>query len=132
MAERRDVRGTHPMITQEMIEGLFERMRRLHAEGRVSWDIDNVCRWSYFFVDSSRDQLIASGKFLEGKGYEIVGLLEPGPEDDDQETIYLRVDRTERHSVQTLLSRNEKLYALADLLGLQGYDGMNVGVVEGP
>ena len=119
------------MITQKMIEGLFERMRRLRAGGRVPWNIDDVCRWSYFFVDSSRDQLIASGKFMKGRGYEIVGLLEPGPEDKDQEPIYLRVDRTEKHSVQTLLSRNEELYALADLLGLQGYDGMDVGAVEG-
>jgi hypothetical protein len=41
----------------------------------------------------------------------LVTLLEPGEEDDDQETIFLRVDRGGRHTVDSLLTRNSELYA---------------------
>src|SRR5262245_14141215 len=87
------------MITREMIEDLFERTRRLRSEGRVKWNIDDVCRWSFFFIDSSRERLIDAGQKLEGTGYEFVGLLEPNADDEDQETIFLRVDRVEKHTV---------------------------------
>jgi Regulator of ribonuclease activity B len=120
------------MISVEMIEDLFERTRRLRKDGRVKWDIDDVCRWSYFFVDSSPEKLLAAGHQLEGAGYEIIGLLEPGPEDEDQETIYLRVDRVEKHTVTSLLTRNDELYTFAARLGLQDYDGMDSGAVDGP
>ena len=120
------------MITREMIEDLFERTRRLRAEGKVKWNIDDACRWSFFFIDGSREKLIAAGQELEGIGYEFVGLLEPSPDDDDQETIFLRVDRVEKHTVHSLLARNDDLYAFADRIGLQGYDGMDSGAVDGP
>lgn len=97
----------------------------------MKWDIDDVCRWSFFFVDADRERLIKAGEELERAGYEFVGLLEPGEEDDDQETIYLRVDRVEHHTVDSLMSRNEELYAFAASHGLANYDGMDVGAVGG-
>lgn len=120
------------MISREQIEELFQRTRKLHREGRASWDIDGTCRWSYFFVDSSRDKLTRLGKHLEGLAYEFVGFLEPSPEDKDQETIYLRVDRVEAQSVDTLLARNAEFYALARRFQVANYDGMDVGAVDGP
>ena len=120
------------MITREMLEDFFENTRQLKADGRLDWDIDGECRWSFFFVDSSREKLIAAGQHVEGLGYEFIGLLEPGPEDDDQETLYARVDRRETHTVESLLQRNEELYELAGKLALAGYDGMDAGAVGGP
>jgi hypothetical protein len=120
------------MISQEMIEDLFVRTRQLRMEGRVAWDIDDVCRWSYFFVDSSKEKLLDAARELERAGYEPIGFLEPEPEDEDQETIFLRVDRVERHTVASLLARNDELYAIAARLGLRDYDGMDSGAVDGP
>ena len=120
------------MISTELIEDLFERTRLLRKEGKVAWDIDDVCRWSFFFVDASVEKLVDAGRQLERAGYEFVGLLEPGPEDEDQETIYLRVDRVEKHTVNSLLSRNTELYAFAARAGLRDYDGMDSGGVDGP
>lgn len=114
-----------------MIEDLFANTRKLTRDGRAKWDIDAVCRWSFFFVDVDRDRLIRAGEDLARGGYEFVGLLEPG-EDDDQETIYLRVDRVERHTVDSLLSRNSELYAFAESHGLANYDGMDVGAIDSP
>ena len=118
------------MITKEQLEDLFQRTRNLHKEGRASWDIDRVCRWSFFFVDRDREKLIRLGKHLEQLQFEFVGFLEPGPEDDDQETIYLRVDKVEKHTVSSLLARNDEFYKLAEQFQVADYDGMDVGAVD--
>jgi hypothetical protein len=118
------------MITREQIEDLFEHTRRLRGEGRVDWDIDGVCRWSYYFVDSSKKKLLDFGERLHQLGYERVGLREPSHGDEDQETIYLQADRVERHTVDTLLARNDELYALARQFQVRDYDGMDNGPVD--
>ena len=120
------------MIDRERIEELFARSRQLLQEGRATWNIDDVCRWSFFFVDADRERLVSAGKVLERAGYEFVGLLEPDEDGDDPETIYLRVDRVERHTVDSLVARNAELDSFAASHGLANYDGMDVGAIEGP
>lgn len=115
-----------------MLEDLFANTRTARRDGHVTWDIDDVCRWSFFFIDEDRDRLIRAGEALARAGYEVVGLLEPDAADDDQETIFLRVDRVERHTVDSLLARNTELYAFADAHGLTDYDGMDVGAIDAP
>lgn len=39
------------MITQEQLENFFAETRETYRSGRSNWNIDDVCRWSYFFVD---------------------------------------------------------------------------------
>ena len=119
------------MITRDQIEGLFEHTRRLRLEGRVEWDIDGLCRWSYYFVDVSKAKLLKLGEHLHKLGYERVGLREPSDGDDDQETIYLQADRVEIHTVATLLARNDELYALARQFQVRDYDGMDNGAIDG-
>ena len=118
------------VITREQIEDLFVRARALREEGDADWDVDGTCLWSYYFVDDSRDRLADVCERLESEGYTPVGLLEPSPEDEDQETLFLRVDRIERHTVETLVARNDELHALAELFELAAYDGMDCGPVE--
>jgi hypothetical protein len=120
------------MITRETIFNFFDYTRQLKRDGRTHYDIDQICRWSYFLIDADREKLTKAGRHLEQHGYEVVGLLEPTPEDDDQETIYLRFDKVERHTPDSLLARNAELYKLAADFGLVGYDGMDVGAVDGP
>ncbi|MBV8880502.1 MAG: ribonuclease E inhibitor RraB [Planctomycetaceae bacterium] len=120
------------MITRDQVERLFEHTRELRREGRVDWDIDGVCRWTYFFVDSSRARLTRLGEHLAQHGYENAGLMEPSPEDVDQETIHLQVEKVERHTVDSLLARNDELYALARRFKVRDYDGMDNGPAEGP
>jgi hypothetical protein len=75
--------------------------------------------------------LTRAGRFLERRGYEVVGFLEPGPE-AEQETIYLRFDKVEHQTPDSLFARNGELYELAADFGLEGYDGMDVGATDGP
>jgi len=121
------------MITSAQIHDFFDQTRRLKEEGRARFDIDEVCRWSYFFVDTDRKKLTQAGKHLAKQGYEIIGFLdEPTPEDDDQKTLYLRFDKIEQHTPDSLLARNAELYKLAADFGLEDYDGMDVGAITGP
>lgn len=118
------------MITKEQVQGLFEHTRDLLRDGEIDWDITGVCLWSYFFVDTSKERLQQAAEHLAGRGYEVMGILEPEPDDDDQETLRLQVDKVEKHSVNSLMSRNIEFYALARKLQLRDYDGMECGAVD--
>jgi Regulator of ribonuclease activity B len=120
------------MITRETLQEFFDDTRAMKQSGEAQFDIDDVCRWSFFFTDSDPAKLVAVAKRLEADGYEYVGLLEPSPEDDDQETIYMRCDRVERHTIDSLIQRSSEFCALAEEAELESYDGMDVGHVDGP
>jgi hypothetical protein len=121
-----------PMITRETILDFFEHTRQLKREGRARFDIDQICRWSFFFADTDRKKLTRAGHYIEQRGYELVGFLEPTPEYDDQETVYLRFDKVERHTPDSLLARNAEMYKIAADFDLDDYDGMDVGAIDGP
>ncbi|HQM64929.1 MAG TPA: ribonuclease E inhibitor RraB [Acidobacteriota bacterium] len=120
------------MITRETLQDFFENTRNLRDEGRARFDIDGICRWSYFFVDTSREKLARVGAFLDASGYEVVGFLEPDPQNEDQDTLYLRADRIEKHTVDSLHERNQELYTIAEQFNVGDYDGMDVGAPDGP
>jgi len=119
-------------IALNTLQDFFENTRRLRRDGRVRFDVDGQCKWSFFFVDSDESKLLELGRRLEELGYEIVGLLRPAPEDEDQKTIYLRADRIETHSLDSLHARNAELDKVALRFGVDAYDGMDVGAVDGP
>jgi hypothetical protein len=114
------------------LKDFFENTRRLRTDGRARFNIDDVCRWSFFFVDSDKVKLVTLAHHLEELGYEIAGLLTPNPGDEDQKTLFLRVDRVEVHSVDSLHERNAQLAEVASRFGIAAYDGMDVGAVDGP
>jgi hypothetical protein len=119
------------MITSQQIEQFFADTRSTYASGRSSWSIDETCRWSYFFVDPDLNKLLSVAEHMESLGYEIAGTLDPEAGDVDP-VFYLRVDKIERHSPQSLQLRNNELYGVAEQFDLLGYDGMDVGALDGP
>ena len=120
------------MITRQQIVDFFDHTRQLKRDGKAHFDIDRVCRWSFFLIDTDREKLARAGKHLERHGYEVVGFLDPTPDDNDRDTIYLRFDKVERHTPDSLMARNVELYQLAADFDLVDYDGMDVGAVDGP
>ncbi len=118
------------MITKEMIDDFFQHTRELRDEGDVVFDIDDDCRWSYFFTDSDMVKLSELGSFLKKQGYEPIGFLEPPPDNEDQNSITLRLDKVEQHTVDSLYERSEELTELTVKYGVSGYDGMDVGAAE--
>ena len=118
-------RGTAGMISRQNVQEMFDETR-----AKAKWRIDDVCCWGYFFTDYDRLKLMNAMKVLEGKGYRVVGIMEPSPQDDDQRLLMLHVEKDEVHTVESLLARNDELYGVARTLGLRSYDGMDVGPVN--
>jgi hypothetical protein len=108
------------MIELEKLEDMFSDMR-----AKTNWNVDGPMLWGYFFTDHSADKLERAAILLTAQGYQLVGIHET----DDGSTRVLHVERVEEHSPQTLYTRNEKLYELANQFGLDSYDGMDVGLV---
>jgi hypothetical protein len=108
------------MIELAQLEGMFSGMR-----AKTEWNVDGPMLWGYFFTDRSAEKLERAATILVAQGYRLVKIRE----DEDGSTRWLHVERVEVHSPQSLFARNEALYKLADDLGLDCYDGMDVGPV---
>ena len=119
------------MITREAVEDFFSSTRALREQGDARFNVDETCLWSFFFVDPSQANLGPVAEHLLSSGYKIWGYLEPDPDNEDP-VYFLRADRVEQHTVSSLLDRNSELYAVASRFGVQDYDGMDVGAVDGP
>ena len=113
-------------IEKSALDEMFSSIR-----AKTQWPIDSDMLWGYFFTDASTEKLRIAAAELEIRGYKFVDIHGPEPEDDDQRTIWLHVERIETHSPETLHRRNEELYRFADAMGLGSYDGMDVGPVSG-
>jgi hypothetical protein len=68
---------------------------------------------------------------LASQGYRVVD-IHTGDKDSpsDSDVWWLHVEKIEVHTVATLGGRNRAFYRLAESLGLDSYDGMDVGPVE--
>ncbi|MCL1080101.1 ribonuclease E inhibitor RraB [Parashewanella spongiae] len=119
-------------ITIEQISEFFEETRQFTQEAKADFDIDKVCRWSYFFGDTDEEKLTKFGSYLESDGYEPIGFIEAEEDDENPELIYLRVDKEELHTVESLDVLNVKLYGLVKEYDIESYEGMDVGPVDEP
>jgi hypothetical protein len=113
------------MIDRSLLVDMFERMTRQGV------DLTQELLWGYFFTDPDREKLERAGRELEAAGYRFVEIF-GGPDDPDPApTFYLHVEQIERHDVSSLDARNGVLTEFAEEWGLESYDGMDVGPVDG-
>ncbi|HED4874739.1 MULTISPECIES: ribonuclease E inhibitor RraB [Stenotrophomonas] len=106
----------------EDTRNLFTNLRE-----NTDWDLDAPLLWGYFFVHSTAEPLQALGTHLQAQGYVLVELFEQEPEDGDAAFHVLHVERVEVHDETSLDKRNQELSALATQMGVEDYDGMDVG-----
>ena len=107
------------MIGREELEKMFAEIA-----ASAGWDMKKPMLWGYFFTHTSRIELEIAAKSLAEEGYRVVEICE----DDDEPLFWLHVERVEAHSVDSLFERNASFYRLAEKLGLDSYDGMDVGL----
>jgi hypothetical protein len=114
------------MIELEQLQQMFHRI----VEG-PGWDLSRPMRWGFFFVDSSAERLERAVSIFESRGYRFVAILRQEPDEVvDGVAFCLHVERDEVHTPDSLHARNAQLEDLAEELGLDGYDGMDVGPIE--
>jgi hypothetical protein len=117
------------VISRDTLISFFNDTRLLYQEGDAKFDIDDTCLWTFFFVDPSAEKLEPLASYLTTLGYDYKGILPPDP-NAAHPLFFLRVDRAERHTVDSLDSRNVELHGLATRFGVEGYDGMDVGEID--
>jgi hypothetical protein len=106
------------MIPLENLEQMFDDLR-----AETDWDVDGELMWGYYFTDPDTRKLEQAAQRLTGMGYDMVLIAAA----DDGSTQVLQVERAEKHTPKTLEARNTQLERLAAELGLESYDGMDVG-----
>ncbi len=113
------------MIARDVIVQFF---RDTEAKGAT---LKRDMLWGYFFRDHDEDRLSKIRAALEPLGYRFVAVLEPTPEDDDQDVLHLHLERIERHTPDSLFRRCQELSELAAKHDLQSFDGFALGNVDG-
>ena len=113
------------MIELAQLEEMFAG-----AAARGKLDMTKPMLWGYFFTNHSRNELDRLVPLLEDRGYRFVDIF-PAEVDSGQEPfLFLHVEKEEVHSPLSLFKRNAEFYALAELHGLDSYDGMDVGPIQ--
>jgi hypothetical protein len=107
-------------ITRAEIERMFAEL-----EVRPGFFPKGNLRWGYYFLGTDKAKLDKAAELLMAQGYTLVGIeaVQRGiPHLPD--TWELHVERVEHLTPETLLARDEVLYAFAAQQGLDRYDGM--------
>ena len=88
----------------------------------TDWDIDAEMLWSYYFTAAAPEVLETVAEALEARDFEAVEIFE----DEDQPLFALQVERSEKHTPESLFALNNELEALAATFKGVEYDGMDV------
>jgi hypothetical protein len=113
------------VISREALQAMFESIAN-----ETKWNLEGDMLWGYFFTDQDQERLESCASVLAEQGYRLVDIYPTDVEEDGVEqepTIVLHVEKVETHTVESLDARNQEFYRLAEKLGLESYDGMDVG-----
>ena len=112
-------------ISLESLEGMFDNIQK-----ETEWDTSKALLWGYFFTHNEPKKLKEASAILESKGYRIVDIYLSDKDDaNDPDLFWLRVSKVEIHTPKTLDEQNDEFYIFAHGIGLDSYDGMDVGPV---
>ncbi len=84
--------------------------------------------WGYFFTNHDPSKLELAKEALVSKGYRFVSIHRSDKESESG-LFWLHVEKIEQHTPASLDKRNDELYIFAHQIGLDTYDGMDVGLV---
>jgi hypothetical protein len=113
------------VISREDLQAMFDNIAN-----ETEWNLAGDMLWGYFFTDQDQERLESCASVLVEQGYRLVDIHPTDVEEDgvaQEPTIILHVEKVETHTVESLDARNQEFYQLAESLGLESYDGMDVG-----
>jgi len=112
-------------ITLDKLEEMFANISE-----KSGWDMSEPMLWGYFFTHHEPKLLESAKVTLVEKGYRFVDIYISDKEDPaDPDIWWLHVEKEEVHTPQSLDKRNDQHYLFAHELGLDDYDGMDVGSI---
>ena len=112
-------------ITLPALEEMFQNIQE-----NTDWDTSKDMLWGYFFTHHEPSKLESAKEHLTEKGYDFVGIYIGDKDDASAPDVYwLHVEKIETHTPKTLDARNDELYIYANKVGIDSYDGMDIGPV---
>lgn len=98
------------------------------AEREEGWKVDGEMLYSYYFVDESIEKLEKLGLHLEKEDHDFLAIAELGDEETEEATgeYLLHLDRTEKHTPETLADRIDEFLKLAEEYEVE-FDGWEFG-----
>jgi hypothetical protein len=114
------------LITIESLHGIFDNIKK-----ETDWDTSDNMLWGYFFTHNEPQKLEKAKELLISKGYKFIDIyLSEKDDPSEPDMFWLHVEKVEIHSPESLDKRNDELYFFAHELGIDSYDGMDVGPVS--
>jgi len=109
----------------EQLEEMFSNIK-----ANTDWDISGNMLWGYFFTHSQQGKLEEAKQLLISQGYNFVDIYLSDKENPNEpDMFWLHIEKIETHTPRSLDETNNKLYLFAHELGLDSYDGMDIGPV---
>ena len=113
-------------ITLESLEEMFQNISE-----NTDWDTTQNMLWGFFFTHSELSKLELAKEHVESQGYSFVRFFLGDKEDESEaDTFWLHVEKKESHDAKSLDARNDELYLFAHEMGIDSYDGMDVGPID--
>lgn len=110
------VKTNDNMIGLDKIEELFDNMKSNGV------NTDREMLYGYFFTNKTREPLQKLADELKKQSYKFVDIYP-----DENNLLWLHIEKIEIHNPKSLFARNQQLYALADKYRLDSYDGFDIG-----
>lgn len=104
------------MIGLDKIEELFSNMKSSGV------NTDSQMLYGYFFTNKTREPLQKLADDLKKENYKFVDIYP-----DEENLLWLHVEKIEIHNPKSLFALNKQFYALADKYRLDSYDGFDIG-----
>jgi hypothetical protein len=108
-------------ISKEQLVEMFNSLEQSNI------NTDSELLWGYFFIDKDTLKLNALANHLRIEGYSFVRLFQIEQDNKLSDDFLLHMEKIEKHSVESLNSRNMQFYSLIKKFGIKSYDGMDVG-----
>lgn len=98
------------------------------AKSEEGWNVEGEMLYSFYFVDESIEKLEKLAEHFEKESYDSINIYELGDEETQKPTgeFMLHLDKTEAHTPETLVTRNEEFFKIADEYEVE-YDGWEFG-----
>jgi hypothetical protein len=109
-------------ISRAQLEEMFAGI-----QAQTTWNINGNMLWGYFFTSRGKSELEKIAVVLKRDGYRLVGIRERQPKAPRAAAEWqLHVERVERHTVNTLYTRNSVFENLAKDHKDVSYDGIDL------
>jgi hypothetical protein len=109
------------VINQDAIDEFLDTLNE-----KVSFSTRSM-KWEFYFADHSRERLERLAEVLSASSYSQIEVWDPDPANDDKDLMFLHCSYVGVLTKQDVDTRCLKMIELARDLGVECFDGLDVG-----